>query len=171
MGLTRLAITRPLVILMLIMVSMIGMIMLMGLVGKNAILLVDFTDTLRKRGLGRAEAILEAGYTRLRPILMTTCTVVFAMLPLALKLEEGGESRAPMAVVIMGGVTSSTLLTLVLVPAVYTILDDTKMLMGAAWRRLTRRRSAHPPAKPSARGVGVTPVLASPPPVRGGAEG
>jgi HAE1 family hydrophobic/amphiphilic exporter-1 len=124
--------------------SMIGMIMLMGLVGKNAILLVDFTDTLRKRGLARTEAILEAGYTRLRPILMTTCTVVFAMLPLALKLEEGGESRAPMAVVLIGGVISSTLLTLLLVPAVYTILDDGKLLVERMLRRPVQR--AHAPA-------------------------
>jgi HAE1 family hydrophobic/amphiphilic exporter-1 len=110
--------------------SLIGMIMLMGLVGKNAILLVDFTDMLRRRGMSRTEAILQAGYTRLRPIMMTSATVLFAMLPLALKLQDGGESRAPLAVVIMGGVISSTLLTLVLVPAVYTILDDLKITVG-----------------------------------------
>jgi HAE1 family hydrophobic/amphiphilic exporter-1 len=116
--------------------SLIGMVMLMGLVGKNAILLVDFVDTLRERGLSRTEAILEAARTRLRPILMTTATVVFGMFPLTLKLEEGAETRAPMAVVILGGVLSSTLLTLVLVPAVYTILDDAKVLVGRLVRRL-----------------------------------
>ena len=104
--------------------SMIGMIMLMGLVAKNAILLVDYTNTLRARGLARNEAMLEAGPTRLRPIVMTTCTMVFSMIPLALKMEEGAESRAPMAVVLIGGLVTSTLLTLVLVPVMYTYLDD-----------------------------------------------
>jgi hydrophobic/amphiphilic exporter-1 (mainly G- bacteria), HAE1 family len=149
--------------------SMIGMIMLMGLVGKNAILLIDFTDTLRKRGLARREAILEAGYTRLRPILMTTCTIVFAMLPLALKLEEGGESRAPLAVVIIGGVISSTLLTLVLVPAVYTILDDAKEGVIRLRRRLTRRAPA-PEAVTAPARVRTARVLSAPPPARGGSE-
>ncbi|MCC7367874.1 MAG: efflux RND transporter permease subunit [Chloroflexi bacterium] len=116
--------------------SLIGTIMLMGLVGKNAILLVDFTDLLRREGMPRNEAILQAGYTRLRPIVMTSATVLFAMLPLALKLQDGGESRAPLAVVIMGGVLSSTLLTLVLVPAVYTILDDAKTALEALFGRL-----------------------------------
>jgi HAE1 family hydrophobic/amphiphilic exporter-1 len=118
--------------------SLIGMIMLMGLVGKNAILLVDFTDMLRRQGMPRREAILQAGYTRLRPIMMTSATVLFAMLPLALKLQDGGESRAPIAVVIMGGVMSSTLLTLVLVPAVYTILDDAKVAVGRLLGRLPK---------------------------------
>jgi HAE1 family hydrophobic/amphiphilic exporter-1 len=110
--------------------SMIGMIMLMGLAAKNAILLVDFTNTLRGRGLDRREAIETAGPTRLRPILMTTCTIVFAMLPLAARLEEGAESRAPMAVVVMGGVISSTFLTLVFVPVMYTYLDDLQTFFG-----------------------------------------
>jgi HAE1 family hydrophobic/amphiphilic exporter-1 len=118
--------------------SLIGMIMLMGLVGKNAILLVDFTDMLRRQGVPRTEAILQAGYIRLRPIMMTSATVLFAMLPLALKLQDGGESRAPLAVVIMGGVISSTLLTLVLVPAIYTILDDAKVALGRLTGRLPR---------------------------------
>lgn len=104
--------------------SIIGVIALMGLVAKNAILLVDFTNTLRARGLARNEALMEAGRARLRPIVMTSTTVVVAMLPLAFKLESGAESRAPMAVVIIGGVISSTLLTLGLVPVMYTILDD-----------------------------------------------
>jgi len=138
--------------------SLIGMIMLMGLVGKNAILLVDFTDMLRRQGVPRTEAILQAGYTRLRPIIMTSATVLFAMLPLALKLQDGGESRAPLAVVIMGGVMSSTLLTLVLVPAVYTILDDAKIgvsrLLG--WlSRLARR-----PKTATAGGLRLAPVPA-----------
>jgi HAE1 family hydrophobic/amphiphilic exporter-1 len=124
--------------------SLIGMIMLMGLVGKNAILLVDFTDMLRRQGMDRTEAILTAGYTRLRPIMMTSATVLFAMLPLALKLQDGGESRAPLAVVIMGGVMSSTLLTLVLVPAVYTILDDAKTAVGRVFARVPRLHLRRP---------------------------
>jgi HAE1 family hydrophobic/amphiphilic exporter-1 len=116
--------------------SLIGIIMLMGLVGKNAILLVDYTNTLRSRGLGRREAILQAGRVRLRPILMTTATVICAMLPLAMKLEAGAETRAPVAVVLIGGVTSSTLLSLLLVPVMYTLLDDGKNWVGARvrWR-------------------------------------
>jgi HAE1 family hydrophobic/amphiphilic exporter-1 len=104
--------------------SMLGMILLMALVAKNAILLVDYTDTLRKRGMARSEAIIEAGATRLRPILMTSFTIVFAMIPLSLKLEAGAESRSPIAVVLMGGVLSSMFLTLVVVPVVYTLLED-----------------------------------------------
>lgn len=115
--------------------SMIGMIMLMGLVAKNAILLVDYTNTLRSRGVARYEAIVEAGRTRLRPILMTTFTLLFALLPLALKFEAGAESRAPLAVVVMGGTISSTLLTLVLVPVVYTLLDDLQARLGFRYAR------------------------------------
>jgi HAE1 family hydrophobic/amphiphilic exporter-1 len=104
--------------------SMIGIIMLMGLVAKNAILLVDYTNTLRRRGMSRREALIEAGPTRLRPILMTTMVLVFAMIPLALKLGDGAESRSPMAIVVLGGMITSTLLTLVMVPCIYTYLDD-----------------------------------------------
>jgi HAE1 family hydrophobic/amphiphilic exporter-1 len=112
--------------------SLIGLIMLMGLVAKNAILLVDYTNTLRSRGMERNRALMEAGRTRLRPILMTTATIVAAMIPLALKLEAGAESRSPMAVVVIGGVISSTLLTLVLVPVMYTLLDA---LQVKIWHR------------------------------------
>jgi len=116
--------------------SMIGMIMLMGLVAKNAILLVDYTNTLRRRGMARREALIEAGPTRLRPILMTTMVLVFAMIPLALKLGDGAESRSPMAIVVLGGMITSTLLTLVLVPCTYTYLDDLQNLL------LRRRKKA-----------------------------
>ncbi len=102
--------------------SMIGVIMLMGLVTKNAILLVDYTNTLRGRGLPVQEALLEAGPVRLRPILMTTAAMVFGMLPVALALSEGGETRAPMAVTVIGGLLTSMLLTLVVVPVVYSLL-------------------------------------------------
>lgn len=122
--------------------SMIGIIMLMGLVTKNGILLVDFTKTLRSRGLQRFEAIVEAGRARLRPVLMTSATVVCAMIPLALKLEAGAESRAPMAVVVIGGVISSTMLTLVLVPVVYTLLDDLRVLLPRLVGALPREKVA-----------------------------
>jgi HAE1 family hydrophobic/amphiphilic exporter-1 len=104
--------------------SLIGIIMLMGLVTKNAILLVDYTITLRGRGMTRDEALLKAGPVRLRPILMTTAAMVFGMLPTALKIGEGAEQRAPMAIAVIGGLITSTLLTLVVVPVVYTLIDD-----------------------------------------------
>jgi HAE1 family hydrophobic/amphiphilic exporter-1 len=104
--------------------SLIGVIMLMGLVTKNAILLVDYTITLRRRGLSREEALMKAGPVRLRPIVMTTAAMVFGMLPTALKLGEGAESRAPMAIAVIGGLITSTLLTLVVIPVVYTLVDD-----------------------------------------------
>jgi hydrophobic/amphiphilic exporter-1 (mainly G- bacteria), HAE1 family len=103
--------------------SMIGIIMLMGLVTKNAILLVDFTIQLRGRGKSTTDALVEAGMIRLRPILMTTGAMIFGMLPVALALGEGGEVRAPMAVCVIGGLITSTLLTLVVVPVVYTFMD------------------------------------------------
>lgn len=104
--------------------SLIGVIMLMGLVTKNAILLVDYTITLRHRGMERDEALLKAGPVRLRPIIMTTAAMVFGMLPTALKLGEGAETRAPMAIAVIGGLITSTLLTLVVVPVVYSLVDD-----------------------------------------------
>jgi HAE1 family hydrophobic/amphiphilic exporter-1 len=103
--------------------AMIGVIMLMGLVTKNAILLVDFANQARERGESVVEALVEAGVLRLRPILMTTVAMVFGMLPVALALGEGGEARAPMAVCVIGGLITSTLLTLVVVPVVYTLFE------------------------------------------------
>lgn len=113
--------------------TMIGIIMLMGLVTKNAILLVDYANTLRERdGLDRDGALLEAGPTRLRPILMTTLAMIFGMLPLAVGTGAGAESRAPMAIAVIGGLTTSTLLTLIVVPAVYTVMDDLRQ--PGTWR-------------------------------------
>jgi HAE1 family hydrophobic/amphiphilic exporter-1 len=124
--------------------SFMGLIMLMGLVAKNAILLVDFTNTLRARGLSRTEALIQAGRTRLRPIVMTTATMVCAMLPLAIKLGAGAEDRSPMATVLVGGLLTSTLLTLVFVPVVYSYLDD----LGQLLARLRARRQPHLAAAP-----------------------
>ena len=98
--------------------------MLMGLVTKNAILLVDFINHARRAGRLRAEAVIEAGSVRLRPIMMTTLAMIFGMLPLALGLGEGGEQRSPMGQAVIGGVITSSLLTLVVVPVIYTYLDD-----------------------------------------------
>jgi HAE1 family hydrophobic/amphiphilic exporter-1 len=104
--------------------SMIGIIMLMGLVTKNGILLIDFVNKERERGVDRFNAILNSARIRLRPIIMTTCAMIFGMLPLALAIGEGAEQRAPMAHAVIGGLITSTLLTLFVVPVVYTLLDD-----------------------------------------------
>jgi HAE1 family hydrophobic/amphiphilic exporter-1 len=104
--------------------SIIGFIMLMGLVTKNAILLVDFVNQERNEGKPRRDAVLAAGRIRLRPILMTTLAMIFGMIPLALGLGEGGEQRSPMGQAVIGGVITSGLLTLVVVPVIYTYLDD-----------------------------------------------
>jgi len=104
--------------------SMIGMIMLMGLVTKNAILLVDFTNQLRGRGLAKTEALLRAGPIRLRPILMTAFSTMAGMLPIAIGIGEGAESRAPMGTCVVGGMLTSTLLTLVVIPVMYSLIDD-----------------------------------------------
>jgi hydrophobic/amphiphilic exporter-1 (mainly G- bacteria), HAE1 family len=104
--------------------SMIGIIMLMGLVTKNGILLVDFANQQRAEGIERAKALLMAGRIRLRPIIMTTIAMIFGMLPMAFAIGEGAEQRAPMARAVIGGLITSTLLTLFVVPVVYTMLDD-----------------------------------------------
>ena len=106
------------------MFSVIGVVMLMGLVTKNAILLVDFAIRAREDGMERNAALLMAAKVRLRPILMTTLAMVFGMLPLALALTEGSEQRAPMGQAVIGGVITSSLLTLVVVPVVYCYMDD-----------------------------------------------
>ena len=105
-------------------VGMIGIICLVGLVGKNAILLVDYTNTLRGRGRTRHDAIVEAGPTRLRPIMMTTMALVMGTLPVALALGRGSEFRQTIGVAIIGGISLSTVLTLVVIPCSYTIFDD-----------------------------------------------
>jgi multidrug efflux pump subunit AcrB len=102
--------------------SMIGLVMLMGLVTKNAILLIDFTNHARKAGATIPEALLQAGLVRMRPIIMTTAAMVFGMLPMAIALNQGGEIQAPMGRAIIGGVITSTLLTLIVVPVLYSYL-------------------------------------------------
>jgi HAE1 family hydrophobic/amphiphilic exporter-1 len=131
--------------------SMIGLIMLMGLVTKNAILLVDFTNQARRSGLSRTEALIKAGSTRLRPIVMTTLAMIFGMLPLAFAIGAGAEMRAPMARAVIGGLITSTLLTLIVVPVVYTYLDGLRPSAVKAWvgARLRRRRPAPAAAEPA----------------------
>ncbi|HEY0823871.1 MAG TPA: efflux RND transporter permease subunit, partial [Ramlibacter sp.] len=128
--------------------SVIGIVMLMGLVTKNAILLVDFAIRMREQGMERSQALLHAARVRLRPILMTTLAMIFGMVPLAFALSEGSEQRAPMGQAVIGGVITSSLLTLVVVPVVYCYLDDL-----AQW--LLRRR------RPAGGGAGAEPVPAS----------
>jgi multidrug efflux pump subunit AcrB len=130
--------------------SMIGLVMLMGLVTKNAILLVDFANQARRAGMTTAEALLQAGLVRMRPIMMTTAAMVFGMLPLALALDEGGEIQAPMGRAIIGGVITSTLLTLIVVPVIYSYLDDL-----AAWSK--RRFGAGHEAAPTVLAGGAMP--------------
>lgn len=117
------------------MPAYIGIIMMAGIVVNNAIVLVDYINTLKKRGLGRDEAIVAAGPVRLRPILMTTLTTLIALLPLALGLGEGAETQAPMATVVIGGLLVSTILTLVIVPVVYTLFDDLGRNLVDRYRR------------------------------------
>jgi multidrug efflux pump subunit AcrB len=123
--------------------SMIGLVMLMGLVTKNAILLVDFANHARKAGASVRDALLQAGQIRMRPIMMTTAAMVFGMLPMAIALNDGGEIQAPMGRAIIGGVITSTLLTLVVVPVMYSYLDNL-----SAWfsRRFGHREAAAIPS-------------------------
>jgi len=116
------------------MFSVIGVVMLMGLVTKNAILLVDFAIRARDEGMERSQALLMAAKVRLRPILMTTLAMIFGMVPLAFALTEGSEQRAPMGQAVIGGVITSSLLTLVVVPVAYCYLDDLAQWLRRRWR-------------------------------------
>jgi multidrug efflux pump subunit AcrB len=127
--------------------SMIGLVMLMGLVTKNAILLVDFANRALKDGATVADALLQAGLIRLRPIVMTTAAMVFGMLPLALALNDGGELQAPMGRAIIGGVITSTLLTLVVVPVLWSYL--------VGWQLRRTRGSRPAPADRSGSAIGA----------------
>jgi HAE1 family hydrophobic/amphiphilic exporter-1 len=102
---------------------MIGFMLLMGMVGKNAVLLVDFANEALSKGKTTDEALLEAGEKRLRPILMTTIAMIFAMLPLAIGTGLGSEVKAPMSIAIIGGLISSMILTLLVVPAIYKMIN------------------------------------------------
>jgi HAE1 family hydrophobic/amphiphilic exporter-1 len=128
--------------------SMIGIIMLMGLVTKNGILLVDFANQRRSEGETRHQALLDSGRVRLRPIIMTTVAMIFGMLPLAFAIGAGAEERAPMARAVIGGLITSTVLTLFVVPVVYSILDDLGHVRERVrdWRRGRGRRAQEAPS-------------------------
>jgi hydrophobic/amphiphilic exporter-1 (mainly G- bacteria), HAE1 family len=111
-------------------ISITGFIMLGGIVQKNAILLVDYTNTLRERGYSRDEALKEAGPVRLRPILMTTLAMIFGMMPIAIAIGRGNEARAPLATCVIGGLIMSTILSLVIIPCIYSVFDDIQAWMS-----------------------------------------
>lgn len=117
------------------MMSMIGLVMMDGLVAKNGTLLLDYTNTMLERGYSLREALIEAGTTRLRPIMMTTMTMIFGMLPLALSSAEGSESSKGMAWVLIGGLITSTLFTLVIIPVIALMFDDFKKKVRRIFKR------------------------------------
>jgi HAE1 family hydrophobic/amphiphilic exporter-1 len=124
--------------------SMIGVILLVGIVAKNAILLIDFAKWSEEAGMHRREALIQAGRVRLRPILMTTFALVAGMVPVALGAGEGGDFRAPLGITVIGGVITSTLLTLLVIPTVYEILADSRDWLGARFFR-SRDKTVHAP--------------------------
>jgi HAE1 family hydrophobic/amphiphilic exporter-1 len=129
-------VTLRLLDISLSIVVFLGMIMLAGIVVNNAIVLVDYVNTLRRRGMESDEALVTAGSVRLRPILMTTATTTLGLLPMALGLGDGAELRTPMAVAVISGLVVSTLLTLVVIPVLYALVERMKAVLGA--RRGTR---------------------------------
>ena len=124
------------------MFSVIGIIMLMGLASKNGILLVDFINQSRREGMSRLDAIVEAGRVRLRPIMMTSLAMIFGMLPLALASGAGSETQRPMAHAIIGGMITSTVLTLIVVPVVYTYMDGLRSRIRRLLARLSGQKVA-----------------------------
>ena len=131
--------------------ALIGMLMLVGIVVKNGILLVDYTNLLRRQGLSRDDAVLRAGPTRLRPILMTSSAAILGMVPIALALGKGSETNAPMATVVIGGLLTSTFLTLFVVPTVYTLFDD----LGRRFRKDDRDYAPPTLVEPTPAAVGA----------------
>jgi HAE1 family hydrophobic/amphiphilic exporter-1 len=124
--------------------SLIGVILLMGIVAKNAILLIDFAKWAREKdGVPRREALIMAGAIRLRPIMMTTLALIAGMIPVALGIGEGAEFRAPLGRAVIGGVITSTLLTLVVIPTFYEILDEWREWVLRKFGVYTRRTAEH----------------------------
>jgi HAE1 family hydrophobic/amphiphilic exporter-1 len=124
--------------------ALLGLTLLVGLVGKNAVLLVDYTDSLRKQGSSRDDALLQAGPVRLRPILMTTLSVMASLAPVASGIEAGSELLKAAAIVLIGGLLTSTVLTLVFVPAMYTVFDDVEHAFARLVRRFSTPRQLAP---------------------------
>jgi len=131
--------------------SLIGVILLMGIVAKNAILLIDFAKWSHEKGMPIREALIEAGAIRLRPILMTTFALIAGMIPVAIARGEGAQFRQPLGVAVIGGVLTSTLLTLLVIPTVYEIFYDWKEALMHRFGR--KQRASLTPA-----GAGVTPA-------------
>jgi HAE1 family hydrophobic/amphiphilic exporter-1 len=129
--------------------SLIGVMLLMGIVAKNAILLIDFAKWAREKGMSRRDALIEAGRIRLRPILMTTFALIAGMLPVAIGHGEGADFRAPLGRAVIGGVITSTLLTLIVIPTIYEILDEFKEWAASKFSGRRRAAPAHAP-EPSA---------------------
>jgi HAE1 family hydrophobic/amphiphilic exporter-1 len=129
--------------------SLIGVILLFGIVAKNAILMIDFAKWGRERGMDRRTALIEAGRIRLRPILMTTFALIAGMIPVALGRGEGADFRSPLGRAVIGGVITSTLLTLVVIPTVYEILDDWREWTMARVFKRFRRPESHGEPEPA----------------------
>jgi hydrophobe/amphiphile efflux-1 (HAE1) family protein len=129
---------------------LIGILMLMGIVTKNAILLIDFAIEMTRQGMGRLEAVMEAGHKRARPIVMTSIAMSAGMLPSAMGAGEGGSFRSPMAIAVIGGIIVSTVLSLVIVPSFYLIMDDISHLIGRFFRQFVGSKEAEPEAPEAA---------------------
>jgi multidrug efflux pump subunit AcrB len=124
------------------MPSLIGILMLMGVVTKNSILLIEYAIVARRNGMGRLEALVDACFKRSRPIVMTTIAMGAGMLPIALGWGVDPSFRSPMAVAVIGGLITSTLLSLLVVPPVYTIIDDLETLFGRLFKRKPKPKPA-----------------------------
>jgi HAE1 family hydrophobic/amphiphilic exporter-1 len=129
--------------------SVIGIILLFGLVTKNSILLIDFANQLREEGMDKREAIRTAAPIRMRPVLMTAIALIFAVLPAAIGVGPGAESRAPMAIATASGMFSSTLLTLIVVPVFYLLVDDAAEWLKSGFRSLFGSKQPTEPAAPT----------------------
>jgi HAE1 family hydrophobic/amphiphilic exporter-1 len=131
------------------LMSLIGVILLMGIVAKNAILLIDFAKWARERGQPLREALIEAGRIRLRPIIMTTLALIAGMIPVAIGHGEGADFRAPLGRAVIGGTITSTLLTLLVIPTVYEIIDDFREWVAAKFGRRIARPHPEPVPAPA----------------------
>jgi HAE1 family hydrophobic/amphiphilic exporter-1 len=126
--------------------SLIGVILLMGIVAKNAILLIDFAKWAREGGLPLRDALIQAGRIRLRPIIMTTVALIAGMIPVAIGAGEGADFRAPLGRAVIGGVITSTLLTLIVIPTVYEILNEWKDAVLGLFNKRPAAAGHRPPA-------------------------
>jgi HAE1 family hydrophobic/amphiphilic exporter-1 len=121
------------------MIAMIGAIMLVGIVVKNGIVMVDFTNLLRDRGMSINQSVVAAGKSRLRPVLMTSLTTILGMLPLALSSGEGSETWKPMGIAVIGGLTFSTILTLIVIPVMYSLFGASRLKRQRKLERQTEQ--------------------------------